>query len=91
VIHVAVDVADEHGTFCPYAENLIHIDVSGPAKIIGIDNGDPLDLSDYKTNVRKAFRGKVMVWIQATADSGAIIVKASSGDLKNEEIVIQSN
>lgn len=91
VVHVAVDIADEQGIFCPYAENVVHIEVSGPAKIIGIDNGDPIDLSDYKTNVRRAFRGKVMVLIQATDTEGKILITARSGDLMHSETVIHSN
>jgi beta-galactosidase len=91
VVHVTVDIADEQGVFCPYAENVVHIDVSGPAKIIGIDNGDPIDLSDYKTNVRRAFRGKVMVLIQTTDTEGKILITARSGGLMHSEIVIHSD
>ncbi len=90
VVHMAVDITDEQGVFCPYAENVVEFEVSGPAKIIGVDNGDPIDLSDYKTNVRRAFRGKVMLLIQTTDQSGTISVTAKSGDLMAAEIQIQS-
>jgi beta-galactosidase len=64
------------------ADDLIRFEVSGPAKMIGVDNGDPLDLSDYKTNVRKAFRGKAMLLIQATDETGEIIITAGAENLK---------
>lgn len=90
VVHVAVDITDEHGIFCPHAENAIEFKVSGPAKIIGIDNGDPIDLSDYKTNVRRAFRGKVMLLIQSTDARGTISISAKSEKLKDSVVTIQS-
>lgn len=90
VVRVAVDITDKNGIFCPYANNVIEFEVSGPAKIIGIDNGDPIDLSDYKTDVRRAFRGKVMLLIQATDKGGDISIKAKSNDLADSEFVLQS-
>ncbi len=90
VVFIAADITDENGTFCPNADDVIEFNVSGPAKIIGIDNGDPIDLSAYKTNIRRAFRGKVMFWVQSTDESGDIIITAKSGNLFSSEIVIHS-
>lgn len=83
VVHVAVDITDENGIFCPHAQNVIEFEVSGPAKIIGVDNGDPIDLSAYKADVRRAFRGKVMLLIQATNETGEINIKANSKNLES--------
>jgi len=88
VVHVAVDVLDTNGTFCPYANNIIHFEVSGQGKIIGVDNGDPLDLSAYKSNVRKTFRGKAMLLIQAKDIAGKITISAYSENLKSDIIEI---
>ena len=56
--------------------------------MIGIDNGDPIDLSKYKTNERRAFRGKVMLMIQSTDKTGVVKIKAHSGTKKSETIAI---
>ena len=90
VVYVAVEITDANSILCPYAENAITFDVSGPAKIIGVDNGDPLDLSNYKTNTRKVFRGKAMLLLQSTGEPGEIVVKANSGNLQTGTINIVS-
>ena len=36
-----VSVTDAQGRLMPVATNLIHFELSGPGKIIGVGNGDP--------------------------------------------------
>ncbi|MGH7522950.1 MAG: beta-galactosidase GalA [Gemmatimonadales bacterium] len=38
---VTVAVTDSHGRVVPVAQNLVHFDVGGPGKILGVGNGDP--------------------------------------------------
>lgn len=90
VVHLAVEITDEDGVFCPMADNVVSFDVSGPARIIGIDNGDPLDLSSYKTNVRRAFRGKIMLLLQATDEPGLITVTATSDNMISSKAIVIS-
>ena len=90
VVHVSADIRDDKGIFCPMANNILEFKVSGPAKIIGIDNGDPLDLSAYKTNIRRAFRGKVMLLVQSTGEAGEITIEANAEGLAKSMITIES-
>jgi beta-galactosidase len=88
VVFISAEITDENGIFCPMADNNIEFEIDGPARIIGIDNGDPIDLSKYKTNERRAFRGKVMLMIQSTDKTGILKIKAHSGTKKSETISI---
>lgn len=89
VVHVEVNIRDDEENFCPLADNVIEFSVSGPVRIIGIDNGDPLDLSNYKTNIRKAFRGKVMLWVQSNGETGTAIIEAKANNIKADQIEIK--
>lgn len=82
VIHLEVTVADANGTQVPMANNNVTFKVSGPAKLIGVDNGDPLDLSDYKANQHRAFRGKCLAMIQGTGHAGLIKAVITCAGLK---------
>lgn len=82
VVHIEISVVDENGTMHPDANNLIEFEVSGPGKIIGVENGDILDLSPHKVNYRKAFNGKCLLLIQTTDEKGTIEVKATSNGLQ---------
>lgn len=86
VIHVEIDVADAEGNFCPMADNLISVQVSGAAKILAMDNGDPIELTQYKVNSKKAFRGKCLLMLQSTDKKGTIQLTVSSPGLKSRSV-----
>ncbi|MGV3639289.1 MAG: glycoside hydrolase family 2 TIM barrel-domain containing protein [Adhaeribacter sp.] len=90
VIHVEVNVVDDQGTLVPDAANLVHFALSGPGRIIGVENGDIIDFSSMKAPERKAFKGKCLVMIQATGQPGEIRLRASSEGLKDRELVFPS-
>jgi beta-galactosidase len=82
VIHVEIDVTDTAGNFCPMADNQVWVEVTGAAKILAMDNGDPIELSAYQVNTKKAFRGKCLLMLQATDKTGLIQVNITSPGLR---------
>ncbi|BDD09936.1 beta-galactosidase [Fulvitalea axinellae] len=88
VIHYTIDITDERGTLCPMASNEVTFDIKGPARLIGVDNGDPLDLSRYKVPRRRAFRGKCLLMVQSTGRKGKIVVEASSDGLESGMVIV---
>lgn len=89
VIHLEIDITDAKGTLCPYASHEIKFDISGPARLLAVDNGDPIDLSPYKVPQRNAFRGKALLILQTTEKAGTIRVKALSEGVMDGEIKIK--
>ncbi|MFC1805350.1 sugar-binding domain-containing protein [Planctomycetota bacterium] len=83
VAHVTVAVVDERGRFVPHADNEVVFEVRGPARLIGLENGDPLDTTNYKLNHRRVFNGMGLAIVQTDADRGAITVSASSRGLES--------
>jgi len=90
VVHLELDVIDIHGNIVPEANNLINIVVSGPANLIGVENGDILDLEPHKIPRRKAFMGKALALLQTTAEAGVITVTVTSEGLMPKQYVIES-
>jgi beta-galactosidase len=86
---VLVEITDGRDILCPDAGCELVFQVSGPARIIGVDNGDPLDLSGYKTNRRKAFRGKAILLLQAERTKGEVKVVAGGEDIEPRTTIIQ--
>ena len=91
---ISVSVLDSEGREVPTAENLIHFEVEGNGKIIGVGNGNPsshepdkyLD-GNYK---RKLFSGKCEVIVQSTLTPGEIKLKATGDRLTEANLVIKS-
>jgi beta-galactosidase len=90
VASVTVRATDANGVFVPLADNQITFDVSGPAKLIGVDNGDPESHASYQGNTRALFKGMALALLQSTPEPGTIHISARSGGLKEAQVEISS-
>jgi len=90
VVHLEIDIVDAKGHFVPEASNRLNFEIDGPGKLIGVENGDILDLEPHKVSTRKAFMGKVLALIQATDKTGNIKVTVSGEGLKSQQIIIKA-
>jgi len=91
VVHLTLDIIDENGHVVPEANNRLNISIDGPAKLIGVENGDILDLEPHKVPTRKAFMGKVLALIQTTDVAGDITITVSSEGLATQQLLIKSH
>jgi len=90
VVRVEAHISDANGTMLPDGNRLIEFEISGPAKLLGVENGDILDLSPHKITKRKAFKGKCLLLIQATNEKGVIEINAKAAELYPTRIKILS-
>lgn len=91
VVHIEVELTDKKGILVPAADDTIHFEISGPYKLLGVENGDILDGSPPKVLWRKAFMGKALLILQATAQPGTVRVKATAKGLKPGVIFVPVN
>jgi beta-galactosidase len=95
---VAVTVAqvvDRQGRVVPVAANPINFKIAGPARLIGVGNGDPSCHEPDKpawpnAADRSAFNGLCMALVQTLKEPGEIRVEASSPELETASVVIQA-
>ncbi len=90
VIRMEIDVVDDRDVLVPSASHMIEFGVSGPARLIGLDNGDPLDLSPYKASRRRVFRGKCLALLQVSDRPGEISFTARSAGLTSASVRLKS-
>jgi beta-galactosidase len=95
VISVAAEVRDSQGRLVPPASDKVHFSLLGPAKIIGVGNGDPsCRESDRPTSPnaasRSAFSGQCMVLLQATKSAGNVQLLASGEGLTSATVTLNS-
>jgi beta-galactosidase len=89
--HVRVSVSDADGIPVPSASYDIQFTVSGPGKIIGVDNGDVTSFESYRATHRELFYGKALVILQSTEKAGKIRLTGSATGLTSETLTINSN
>jgi beta-galactosidase len=90
VASVTVRALDADGVFVPLADNPITFDVSGPARLIGVDNGDPESHASYQGNSRALFNGMALALLQSTPETGVIHVTARSEGLHDGQVEISA-
>ncbi|MGC4063276.1 MAG: hypothetical protein QM784_01210 [Polyangiaceae bacterium] len=87
---VEFDVVDAQGTIVPQASNTIDFAITGPGKLVGVDNGNPISHESYKGTSRAAFSGKALAIVQSTTTAGTITLKATSGALTGSSVEIKT-
>ena len=87
---IAVEVVDAQGRIVPVADNKIAFKLTGPAKLIGVGNGNPTCHEPDKASSRSAFNGLAQAIVQTTANGGKITFTAESPGLKAAAITLHS-
>lgn len=82
VCQIEVSMMDEEGNFCPQADNRVTFHVEGPARIIGVDNGNPRCLESMKGNSIPAFHGRAFAVLQSDGRAGKCQVKVTAEGIK---------
>lgn len=85
-----INVVDEDGNLVPDSEADIKFDVTGEGKLVGLDNGNPIDHTSYKSNRRRVFGGKGIAIVQTSKTKGEIKLQAVSEGLESACITIES-
>ncbi len=75
--YLTIRVEDAEGNFDPKGERWVSIRIQGPARILGVHNGDPLSHHPFQSRTVKTFNGFARVILTAT--TGEDVIK------KNEE------
>ncbi|MEA3365590.1 MAG: glycoside hydrolase family 2 TIM barrel-domain containing protein, partial [Candidatus Hydrogenedentes bacterium] len=81
VAHVEVRIVDVEGFRVEEAEHTITCEINGPVCLIGMENGDPRSHEVYKTNHRRAFRGRLLLYVQSGREAGEVEVSLTAEGL----------
>ncbi len=86
---ITIEVLDENGIPVPDAGNQIRFSVEGDAKIVGVDNGNPVSHEPMKGSTIKTFNGKCLVVVQAGENTGKAVLTASAEGLEPGTVEIE--
>ena len=86
LIFLEISAEDAEGNFVANANNRVNVEVTGAARLIGLDNGDSTDFEQYKAKSRRLFMGKLLAIIAAKTAAGDITVKVTSPTLPDQAL-----
>ena len=89
VAHIEVRVVDSNGIRVEDARHEITCVIKGPARLIGIESGDARSHEDYKANRRKAFRGRLLLFLELGKEPGEVEVSLSAEELPAASLLLQ--
>jgi len=88
--YITVKILDREGTLVPSADPLLHFDLQGAGRIVGVANGNPISIESAQGRERRAFNGMCQVVIQTTGKKGEITLTALSLGLPEAKITVKA-
>ncbi len=83
---IKVFARDGQGRAVPDADKLIRFEIEGPAKIIGLGNGNPNSHEPDKASQRWLFNGLAQVIVQSDGTPGKVTLRALCDGLQTAEL-----
>ncbi|MDR0642202.1 MAG: DUF4982 domain-containing protein [Treponema sp.] len=87
IVQVELDLLDEEDRLCVQENPLVYFNLSGEGKILGIENGDLSDLTEYRAPWRRVYRGHLIVYVLCPA-MGEARLEASAGGFTPASIIL---
>jgi hypothetical protein len=87
---IEVDIADANNNFIITAADQVQFTMTGAGRSLGIASGDWSSSESFKATARKVYKGKALIVIQSTMDTGTINVTVSSGSLTSAGLTIKT-
>lgn len=88
ITHVIAEITDTDGNLVCAAENEIHVTVEGEGSLLGLESGNLRDTTPYSEHFRRAYNGRLLIYIEAGRKEGNIKVTAKAEGLGTAEITI---
>jgi beta-galactosidase len=89
ISQVEFDVVDAQGVRVPDAAQELTFEVTGPAQILGLGNGDITDSEPVKGPDHRAFKGRGLAIVQSTLTNGPITLKVSAPGLQPATVTLE--
>jgi len=90
VSHLEFRIVDAQGVRIPDSTAEVTFSVEGPARLIGIENGDLSSPDPGKGQSRNARQGRGLAYVQSTTATGSITVRAAAPGLQPASVVVES-
>jgi beta-galactosidase len=90
VNRITATVVDKQGVIVPRARDQITFTIVGPGAIAAVDNGDNSSHESFQASERRAFDGRCVAWVRATAPGGDITFTATATGLESGSVVLKT-
>ncbi|MDR2746514.1 MAG: DUF4982 domain-containing protein [Treponema sp.] len=86
IAQAELELLDGDGRLCVRENPRVRFSLSGEGKILGIENGDLSDLTEYRAPWRRVYRGRLIVYVLLPAASGGARLEASAEEFPTASV-----
>ena len=88
MIFCTITAKDSQGNPVRNARDRVQITLTGPLKLVGLDNGDSTDTDEYKASCRSLFSGMLLAVIAGEGQPGLGRIQVSAPGLKGDSLQV---
>ncbi|NCD72438.1 DUF4982 domain-containing protein [Mucilaginibacter sp. R11] len=86
ISQIEVQVTDQNGVPVYTADNEIEVEISGSARLLGLESGSSSSHENYQGPKRKTIHGKLLAYIETSGKPGDVEVRFSSPGLSTATV-----
>ena len=90
ICHLEFRIVDAQGVRVPDANPEVTFEINGPAKLLGLENGDVNSAEPYQGPTRAALRGRGLAILESTRTAGEVTVKVSAPGIPPARLTLQT-
>jgi beta-galactosidase len=90
IAHIEFRIVDAEGILIPDAQVPVTFEVQGPAKIIGVGNGNPNGHESHQASTHSSWQGRGLLILQSTKQVGTVTLRANAPALESDSITIKT-
>ena len=88
ICHLEFQVTDRAGQRIDAQTSKIHFDIQGPARFIGIGNGNLNDVESNQDPVHAVYQGRGLAIVQSGSVAGTVRIRASADGLEPASVAL---
>lgn len=73
LVSITLNIIDEDGRPVLVSDDEITCNISGPARLLGLEGSNNSDMGDYTDNVQRVYKGRMIAYIQASGEGGIAV------------------
>ncbi|MDF2587889.1 MAG: Beta-galactosidase BoGH2A [Anaerocolumna sp.] len=79
---IEVTITDGLGNWVTNDNTMLMVTLSGSGKLLGLENGDLSDITEYTAVYRRAYEGRLLIYVAVSAESTATTLTVRGAGLK---------
>lgn len=88
ISQIEVTITDTKNRHVVNDSTMLYVKIQGPGELLGLENGDLSDVTEYTANYRRAYEGRLILYIRKTSLDAPLHINVYGDNLKSADIII---